>query len=249
MARSPVRMPAGLQNVDYSMSPLGAAGEANYDGARNSHPLFMYPALDPVRLIVSKNDFIDLPNGFTTTVVGTGIAALAVGQGGIIQFTTNNATPATTDSVAYQEANAAFLPTAAQQMWYHVYVTPQDSTDSTFLLGITNITTTPASATDGIWFSKATATQAVSLVTSVAGTQVVTPGVATMADLTGIKLSFYYDGKGNLNYYVNNAKVGSVLFTPTSTALMAPQFYIVSGVAASKYLQCDYFLTAQEMVR
>ncbi len=249
MARSPVRMPAGVQNIDYSAAVGG--GDPNYDGARISHPLFMLPTLDPFRLVASKNDFIDLPatTNWTTTAVGTGTAAVVAGVGGILQLTTNNATPATTDSVAYQEANASFVPSATGQFWYHALVTPQDSLNSKFIIGLTNATTTPDAATDGIYFQKNAAAQTVDLVTMVGSAATTTAAITSMADLTAIKLSFFYDGKGTLNYYANNNKLGSVAYTPTITVPLTPQFYVLSGAAATRYLQVDFFLAAQELVR
>ncbi len=254
MARSPVRMPAGVQNVDYSVAVGG--GQANYDGARISHPLFMLPQLDPFRLIVSQQDFVDAPSPayWTTTVVGTGTSAKVAGEGGIQQLTTNNATPAATDSVEYQRTIGDFAFDTANQMWFHSMVIPQDSTNSTFIVGLQNVNTAPGSATDGVWFRKQAASQLVDLVVSKASAQTVVAGIGSMADLTSIKLSYYYDGKGTLNYYVNNNKVGSLdvgtgSLLPLSATALSPTFYVLAGAAAQKYLQLDYFLVAHELVR
>jgi hypothetical protein len=251
MARTPQRSPWGIQNVDYSASPLGTVGEANYSGARQSHPLFMYPALDPFRLIIEQDDFLTFPatGSYTTTVVGTGTASVVVGVGGILQL---NTSATSGDSVSYQNSTADTAFTSSLQGWYHCLITPQDSTNSEILIGLTNSTTTPLTATDGFYFHKASGSQNVDLVLVNAGVTTTIAAITTMADLTAIKLSLYYNGKGELAYYVNNSKISSTTNTaafPLSSVTLASTFYIKTAAAAAKYLNVDYFLVALESNR
>jgi len=251
MATSPVRMPAGINNVNYTVSPLGAAGESNYNGARNSHPLFMFPQQDPFRLVVEAHDFVETPNAasYVSTVVGTGATTFPAGLGGIMQLTTS---AGATDSVAWQHSSADMAYTSTQQEWFHTLVTPSDATAAEYILGMLNVTTTPGSATDGFYFHKASGATAIDLVIKNASAVFTIAGIGNMADATPIKLSLYYDGRGTLNYYINNNKVGFTTNTaafPLSTVALSSSFYILNAAAAIKNIKVDYYLAAAEMVR
>lgn len=250
MATSPVRMPAGINNVSYTTAP-DANGETNYNGARNTHPLFMFPSFDPFRLILEADDFVKTPNAasYVTTVVGTGTAAVIAGLGGILQL---NTSATLNDSVSWQHSPSDTSFTSTLQGWFHCLVKPQDSTLPELLIGMTNSTTTPLTATDGFYFHKAAGSQNVDLVFKNASVVTTIAAIGVMADLTSIKLSLYYNGKGELAYYVNSNKVGSTTNTaafPLASVGLATTFYIANGAAATKYLSMDYYMTALESTR
>lgn len=251
MATSPVRMPAGINNVNYTVSPLGAAGESNYNGARNSHPLFMFPQQDPFRLVYNGTDFCDVPNAasYVTTVVGTGAATYPTAIGGILQLTTS---AGATDSVAWQHSSADMAYSPTQQGWFHTLLTPSDATAAEYIIGMLNSTTTPGSATDGIYFHKPSGATAIDLVFKNASVVTTIANIGNMANATAIKLSLYYDGRGTLNYYINNNKVGFTTNTaafPLPTVALTSSFYILNAAAAVKNVQVDYYLAATELVR
>ena len=247
---SPVRMPAGINNVNYTAA-TDVNGETNYNGARNSHPLFMFPQPDPFRLIMDYSDFTTSPlaGQYTTTVVGTGTAAGITGVGGLYQLATS---AGATDSVSVQDATPNFAFAGTTQGWFHTLITPSDATSSELLVGMLNSTTTPLTATDGFYFHKSSGGTAVDLVIKNAGVATTTAHIADMANATAIKLSLYYDGRGTLNYYVNNVKVGIITDTttfPLATVVLGTTFFILNAAAAIKTLVLDYYMAAAESTR
>ena len=247
---SPVRFPAGVNNVIYP----GVTQGYNFTGVRNSHPLYNFPAPDPFRLFANASDFGEYSTvDWTSTVVGTGSAALTAGVGGILAITTS---ATANDSVAIQHTSADLaVPVAGYQMWYEALITPQDTVEE-FLVGLQEIITTPLSATDGIWFHKAANSANIDLVVSKASTATTYSAIATATAATAIHLAFYIDTSGNLNYYVNKSLVAQVAAStigsllPAGTTNLSPQFFVKNGgAAATKYLNVDYYMGAVEINR
>ena len=254
MARSPVRMPAGMQNVDYSQALAAAGGEANYDGARKSHPLWMLPQPDANRLIDYDNDFHTYAAGDWTVVAGgagSG-AALSAGVGGILTLT------AATSGAESIQGNASFNFAAGQQTWFGASVV-MDATvaNPDYEVGLTaGAASALNSATDGVYFTKATTATVWSLVVKASSTAstYALPASTLPVNSANVHLAYYYDGKDTITVYFNkvvvgtigpNGSLGTLTNLPASTTPLAVTFLNAFHTATST-LGVDYVLAACE---
>lgn len=182
-----------------------------------------------------------------TTVGTTPTAALADGDGGWLLLTTTNGA---TDSIFLDKVGASFLITSGKRAAFKCRFKLSDSTTSAPLIGLQNTSTTPNTATDGIYFTKPTGAQSVSIFCRKDATTGSTSatGIATMADDTFITLGWYYNGKSAVSYYVNNVQIGTfdpaTAFLPDAT--LTPSFGFTNGAAAIKTMTIDYINVAFE---
>lgn len=125
------------------------------------------------------------------TVTGAGSAALTAGDGGLLAITS----PVSTLQ-SLQDNPASYVLAKGFQTWISCRAT-LDSLLGQVVIGLLNITTTPftgASQTDGIYFTSAVTTGAVSINIAVGGTiTTVALGSAIVAGSQFV-LNAYYDG-------------------------------------------------------
>lgn len=260
MARSPVRMPAGFQNVDYSQAAF-TEGETNYNGARNSHPLWMYPAQDNNRLIDYDNDFHTYAAGDWTVVAGgagSGVA-LSAGVGGILTVTTATSGTESIKGNASFNFTPATSSAAGLQTWFMAQVT-LDATvaNPDYAIGLTaGAASSFNSATDGVYFTKATGASVWSLVikASSTATTIALPASTVPSNSQNVNLAFYFDGKATLYVYFNKVCIGTVgpngtLGTDLSNLPVAATplgiTFLNSFHTATSALSIDYVMAASE---
>jgi hypothetical protein len=225
-----------------------------------NEPLYSYPFPDPFHTGSTQNigsstytnDFNTLV-GTDYTVTGTSSTfALASGVGGLATLTPGGTTTA---SAAYK--NGQFYQfVAGNRSWFTCrFKVSAVAGNVSFYVGMRN----GASATDGIWFSKAAASTAVNLVSTVnsTSTTLVSNVITAVAD-TFMELGFYYDGTDLICYSGTNssdlgpdARVSNVTIGSSGTnltnALIAPVFQITP--TATDTLTADFVLAAQEVTR
>jgi hypothetical protein len=236
---SPTRFTSGVATVD------------------SQYPLGNYPFPDPFHTSGSSiettgsssyvNDFNTLI-GTDYTVTGTSSTfALTSGAGGLAVLTPGAATTAT---AAYKPASFIQFQ-AGKKLWYNVrFKASAVSGAKAFYAGLRN----GASATEGLWFSKAASSTSLNLVSTVNSTATtLATGVVTAAADTWIEVSFYYDGTDLLVYSthavfsrVDSPTIGSTGTTLTD-AVLSPVFQITP--TATDTLTIDYVLAAQEVTR
>lgn len=236
---SPTRFTAGVATVD------------------QQYPLGNYPFPDPFHTSGSSiettgsssyvNDFNTLI-GTDYTVTGTSSTfALTSGVGGLAVLTPGGTTTAT---AAYKPATFMQFQ-AGKKLWYTVrFKASAVSGTKAFYAGLRN----GASATEGIWFSKAASSTSLNLVSTVSSTATtLATGVVTAAADTWIEVSFYFDGTDLLVYSthvlferVSAPTIGSSGTTLTD-ATLSPVFQITP--TATDTLTIDYVLAAQEVTR
>jgi hypothetical protein len=252
---TPVRYPGGVTNA----APFQTLAQAGF--------------LDPSYYQVYFNDFHNISTSdFVATDIGLPTTAITAGAGGIL---TNTTTTGATDAAFLQLPAANFALTTAtstvgaRKAFFKTRIALSDATNSSFYAGLLNTTTTPLAATDGIYFYKATGATTLSLVniaTSTTTTLTLPTAVSALANATYVELGFYYDGKGNIQAFVNpstgyypqsgsaatnvaSANKGAVgVLTPAaiSSANLNLSFGIQNGAAAAKTLSVDYILAAVE---
>jgi len=253
MATTPTRLFNGL-STEKITNPLG---------------MFPLPNRGAGRICVYENDFNTYAAGDYTVVAGGAgsAAALAAGAGGWLVLTTaTSGTEAITGNPSFNFTSAT-SSAAGLQTWFEARVL-LDATvaQPDYTIGLTKgALTTINSATDGVYFTKATTATSWSLVIKAAAgatTTIVLPNTTPVASAI-IDLAYYFDGKGMFYIYFNKALVGtygsspngatgslgsSLVNLPASTILMGPTLLNAFHTGTS-LLTADYLLAAVEIAR
>lgn len=122
---------------------------------------------------------------------GAGTAALTAGDGGLLAITS-----AVSAFQSLQDSPSSFVLAKNFPTWMSCRAT-LDSLLGNVLIGLLNVTTTPftgASQTDGIYFTSAVTTGAVSINIAVGGTITTTALGSNIVAGSQFILDFYYDG-------------------------------------------------------
>lgn len=220
---------------------------------------------DPSWAHVYHNDFDTyLASDWTVTKVGTGTEALAAVDGGQLLLTT---TGAATDSVLNQLTIASFKLVAGRDTWFKFAGILPDVTTEVFHCGLIATTTTPLTATDGVWISKPAAAANLQLNMAIGGvlTTAAFPASAVLAVATAFELGIHIDYLGNVEAFLNPSTGadwsqvgplgsvptigtrGHVVFVPNASitggltaALLNPSFGITNASAVAHSLGVDY---------
>ena len=205
---SPTRFPAGV-----STQAIGST-------------LGQFPFPDPTDICLDFHDFNEYVAGdWTVTNTTTHqTIGLVAGNGGIIS-TVGGASSVTSDigaiqanplnfNIATNTITATAPPT--QQAWFYTAFKATTAINDQLQVGVASSIATLA-PTDGIYFNKAAGSTSITFVvrkssSSLAASAYSTGSttVATLANATFVRLGWYYDGKGNIDVFVNDAKVCSV---------------------------------------
>lgn len=218
---SPTRFPAGV-----STQAIGST-------------LGQFPLPDPTDISVDFEDFNQYVAGdWTVTNTTTHqTIGLVAGNGGIIS-TVGGASSVTNDigaiqanplnfNIATNTITATAPPT--QLAWFYTAFKATTAANDQLLVGVTSSNATLA-PTDGIYFNKAAGSTNITFVVRKSSTSLAasaystgTTTVATLANATFVRLGWYYDGKGNIDVFVNDVKVCSV-DVGVSTGTMVSSF-------------------------
>lgn len=206
-----------------------------------------------------SNDF-DRYAAAEWVVTGAGSAALTAGDGGLLAITS----PVSAFQ-SLQDSPASFQLVKNFRAWMS-FRASLDSLLGTTLVGLLNVTTTPftgASQTDGIYFTSAVTTGAVSINIAVGGTiTTVALGASIVAGSTFV-LDFYYDGAdyaaGQPNGRViaeisgagSTANVRTEIVVPAAstfpgTTLLAPTMAVNASTGVARVLTVDSIWIAKD---
>lgn len=184
----------------------------------------------------------------TTTEAGAGSAteALTDVDGGALLIT-NDA--ADNDADFFQKVGESFLMEAGKKAFFKARFKVSDATQSDFVMGLQITDTTPLDATDGIYFMKDDGDALLDVYcrkNATTGSTSAT-GIHTVVSDTFLTVGWYYDGKSSLQYFVNDAHLGTL--DASSTYLpdteLTVSFGIVNGEAVAKTMTLDYILAAK----
>ena len=219
------------------------------------------------------HQFFDDFNGFDTsqfnsTLTSAGTVANTAANGGALLFTTNATTPLATDIASIQGKAAGFQNVPGKKTFFMTRIRLGNITNPAFVLGLIQTTATPFTVTDGIYFSKATGSTTINLVSVIGSVATTTPLVfpaSFFAAATDIDLVFEITSGGDVVVSVGNGLVGYVPQSGTgaqtpptrapiqrviglalTTAVLNPTLAVQSGTAASQTMQSDFMLAAQE---
>jgi len=254
---APTRFPGGLTNVASGFN-LGS-----------------FPQLDPTKVCQDFEDFNNYAAGDWTVTNTTSHATIGLiaGAGGLAQVigggssVTNDigaiiANPLNFNLPANADG-ATLLP--PNQAWFMGSMRATVALNDQLQMGVTSANATLA-PTDGIYFNKAAGSAAVTFVVRKGGASIAataystgTTTVATLANATAVRLGWYYNGKGTIFVFVNNAMVCSV-DVGASTNLVAATFPQATAMGAGFGIKAaatapttgniivDYMLTSQTRV-
>ncbi len=224
---APGRYPGGVNNA-----------------AKNS-TLWMLPQLDPTRYHTYFTDFNEYVAGdWTITETGSGSRALTDIAFGALLVT--NASGGS-DANYLQKKGESFLLTSGKQAWFKTRLYMSHATTADVVVGLQVTDTTPLDATDGIYFLKPAAATTWNVVCRKDATTGSTSAsaVATATASTFMTLGWYYDGKSEVKYFVDDVQKGTL--DGTSTYLPDTELTVSFGIlGASMVGTFDYLYAAIE---
>lgn len=205
---SPTRFPAGV-----STQAVGST-------------LGQFPLPDPTDICVDFHEFNEYVAGdWTVTNTTTHqTIGLVAGAGGLISTVggassvTNDIGAVQTNPLNFNIATNTIVATAppTQSAWFYTAFKATTAINNQLQVGVVS-SIAALTPTDGIYFNKAAGSTSITFVVrkgsvSLAATAYSTGSttVATLANNTFVKLGWYYDGKGNIDVFVDDAKVCSV---------------------------------------
>jgi|10_taG_2_1085330.scaffolds.fasta_scaffold32887_1 hypothetical protein len=210
---------------------------------------------DPTRWHQYMNDFdeYDLADWvITTTEAGTGSATEAVGSedGGVLVLT-NAADEDDCDFLQFKGGtNAAVRETfkfeSGKKLFFKSRFKVNDADQVDIVMGLQITDTTPLAVTDGVYFQSSDEAGTLSLnVTKDSSTSSGT--VATLADDTYVQVGFYYNGKDEVQGFLNDAKITTLATTnlPDDEELTI-SFGVQNGEDVAQSMSIDYIFVAKE---
>jgi hypothetical protein len=223
---TPTRYPSGVTNVTKS-SDLG-----------------MFTAPDPTKNHVYFNDFDTYVAGdWTVTAVGTvSAAAIADVDGGAITLTTD---AGATDSVYLDKLGESFLFAAGKPLWFKARLKVSNATSSVFVAGLQITDTSPLDVTDGVFFSKAAGTTALTLEVEKNNTAT-SSAVGVLANDTFVTMGFYYNGVDGISYFLDGVQIGTSAVTNLpDDELLTVSLGLKNTTTSARVLTVDYVLAAK----
>lgn len=228
---APTRFPNGLTTTTKN-SPLGE---------------FILPDMTTAHVYFEDFDYFAAANWIITTVedgAGAATEALADEDGGVLLITNDDADD---DSDFFNKDGESFLMAAGKQAWFSARLKVSDATQSDWIMGLQITDTTPLAVTDGIFFRKDDGDTNIDFVVIKDSVATTVTGAGTNADDTYVTLSFYYDGKSRIRYFVDGVMQGStVTDNLPDDEVLTVSFGIQNGEAVAKTMSVDYILAAKE---
>lgn len=173
------------------------------------------------------------------TKSGTGTAALAAGDGGLVALVSST-TNAEFDLI--QLIQSSFVITPNQDCWFKARMQISNATNAGIIVGLVSDTTPFSAVTNGIYFQKAAAsTTLTAKATKASATSTI--NVGTLANTTFFNVGLHYTG-GTINVYFNNSLVAALPTTNLPTAGLNITIGVSNGTAAANTLTVDYVLAS-----
>lgn len=228
---APTRFPGGLTN------------------ARPNAGLGMYGLPDPSKWHQYFDDFdYYVAGNWTVTETQAGATqALTDADGGVLLLTNSAADD---DLVALNKLGESFLLEAGKRAFFKARFKVSDATQSDFVMGLQITDATPLDVTDGIYFQKDDGDAQLDIYVrknATTGSASAT-NIATIVSDTYLIVSWFYDGKSTLAYFVNDVQLGSL--DASSTYLpdteLTVSFALQNGEAVAKTMSVDYVFAAKE---
>jgi len=210
-----------------------------------SSSLGEYKRPSPLRIHEYFNDFDTYTaTEWGVTEVGAATQGLQDADNGILRIT--NAA-ADNDSSFQRLQGEAFLMEAGKQAWFAARWKVSDAIQSDVIMGLQITDTTPLDVSDGIFFIKSDGAATLDLLVEKNNTATTTAAVATLVDDTYIETSFFYNGRDEVQIFINDVKVAtSVTTNLPDDEVLTVSFGVQNGEAVAKIMDIDYVLAAKE---
>jgi len=211
-------------------------------------PLGMLGMPDPSKYHTYFNDFDVYTAGdwtATATSVGTGTSAAAIADadGGIMRITT---AANDNDGLFLESQGESFLVESGKKMWIKARFSVGNAAQSDFIIGLHSTATTPLTATMRFAFISEDGSAALWFNSDDNTTDADSSTVATLVNDTFVELAAYYDGKGEVELYLNGAIVTSMADVGVPGAEMAIGIGYLNGVAGAETTDIDYVMVVKE---
>lgn len=226
---APTRFPSGVTNV-------AATADTG-----------MLPFPDPTRFHVYFNDFDDDLVSWTETATsvgaGTSAAAIADADGGMLRITT---AANENDGLFIESQGETFKVETGKKLWIKARFALGDAIQSDFIIGLHSTDTTPQDATHRFLFESVDGSAALYFNVDDNTTDVDSATIATLADDTFVTVAAYYDGKGTIALYLNDALVDRMTDVDVPSGELAIGIGYLNGAAGAETTDVDYILIAKE---
>lgn len=182
----------------------------------------------------------------TTTEDGSGSASEALAgdeDSGALLITNDDAD---NDLDSLQLTQETFRLTSGKRTWMEMRLKVNDADQVDEFWGLCVTDTTPLAATDRIGFGITDENASINCITEKDSTETSTDSGQDAADDTYVKLGFYYDGIGNVEFYVNRAKVATHTTNIPDDENLCVTLHHQNGEAAAQTLTVDYIYVCQE---
>lgn len=203
--------------------------------------------------VVYMNDFLDetnmdITNNWTSTETeaGSGDAAITVHAGtvnGILSITNDNAN---NDAVSLQQKNEIWKLVAGKRMWFEALLNVDDADDCDLMIGLSITDTSPLDATDFVAFKIAEGDASILCKTCKNSTETSTDSGVDAADATNVRLGFFCDGVGKVEFYVNRSLVATHTANIVDDEELALTIHWQNGKASAQVCLIDYIMVAKE---
>jgi len=207
----------------------------------------LLPFPDPTRYQVYFNDFHDDLVSWTETAtsVGTGTSAAAIADaaGGILRITT---AANEDDGLFIKSQGESFVLAAGKRTWLKARFALGKAAQSDFILGLHTSDTTPLDATDRFAFISEDGSAALFFNVDDNTTDADSGTVATLANDVFVQVMAYYDGKGTITLYLNDAPVQTMTGVSLPAGEMSIGLGYLNGEAGAETTDIDYILIVQD---
>lgn len=217
--------------------------------ASSSTSLGMLGMPDPSKFHVFWDDFNSPPLSteytLSATSVGAGTSAFSAADadGGVARITT----AANDDDGIFAELiGEGFLIEEGKKAWIKCRFQVGDAIQSDMVIGLHSTSATPQAATMRFLFESVDAAAAMYFNVDDNTTDVDSDTVVTLEDDTWVTVGAYYDGKGNIELYANDAKITTMTGVGVPGAEMAVGFGYLNGASGAETTDFDYLLVVKE---
>ena len=204
---------------------------------------------DPSKYHVFWDDFNSPPLAteytLSATSVGAGTSAFSAADadGGVARITT---AANENDGIFAELIGEGFLMEAGKKAWIKCRFQVGDAIESDMIIGLHSTSATPQAATLRFLFETVDGAAAMYFNVDDNTTDADSGTVVTLADDTYVTVGAYYDGKGNIDLFLNDAKVTSMTGVAVPGAEMAVGFGYLNGASGAETTDIDYLLVAKE---
>jgi hypothetical protein len=212
--------------------------------------------LDPTKFHTWMNDFDSYAAGdwvITTTEAGSSSATeaqIAGADGGVLLVTNDNAD---NDLDFFQWAGGSGATVEAwkfelgKKLFFKSRLKVSDATQCDFVMGLQITDTTSLAVSDGVYFRKDDDDAFLDAVVIKNSTATTGTAIHTVVSDTFLDLGFYYNGKDEVQFFVNDVKKATLATTNlVDDEELCVSFGLQNGAAAAKTMSIDYIFVAKE---